>query len=253
MSFANKVVLVIGASSGIGASAAILYTKEGADIVMVGRNTEKLTNVANECKKRGKAPLVIKADIKSDEEATKAVEETINKFGKLDILLNNAGMARYGSILDGNLIKSYDETLSTNLRALMLITQVAAPYLIKTKGNIINISSIAATCSPILPAFITYGVSKAGLNYFTKGAALELAPHGVRVNAISPGPVKTDFIENCGSQPFENAPNFKFTIPLERIAEPDEVADLILFLSSEKAKSITGSIYVTDNGCSLVS
>ncbi|CAG5049601.1 unnamed protein product [Parnassius apollo] len=142
MSFTGKVVFISGARSGIGAAAAIEFAKQDADVVIIGRNEAKMNNVYKQCETHGKKPLVIKADISKDKEAKAAINKTIDKFGKLDILVNNAGIMRLGSILYGNLLESHDEVMSTNLRVVMHLTTLAAPHLIKTKGNIINISSI---------------------------------------------------------------------------------------------------------------
>ncbi|KPJ07786.1 3-oxoacyl-[acyl-carrier-protein] reductase FabG [Papilio machaon] len=249
-SFSNKVVFISGASSGIGAATAIEFTKEGANVVINGRNETKLKNVYKQCEAFGKKPLIIKADISKDEEAKAAIDETIKTFGKLDVLVNNAGFSRSGSILDGNLIASYDEIMATNVRGAMHLTALAAPHLIKTKGNIINISSVAGTAVPLLPQFISYCVSKAALDHFTRCSALELSKHGIRVNTVSPGPVTTDFQINAGIKDIM----VDRTIPtaLNRVSESIEIADVILFLASDKAKAITGSNYVSDNGFLLV-
>ncbi|XP_028026873.1 uncharacterized protein LOC114240505 [Bombyx mandarina] len=249
MSFTNKVALVTGGSSGIGASAAVHFAKEGADVAIVGRNVTKLDNVARECAQVGKKPLIIKADISKDEEANTIVQQTIDAFGKLDVLINNAAMNKSGSLLAGNLLESYDVVTATNLRAVILITSLAAPHLIETKGNIINVSSISGTMVP-LPGLLAYGMGKASLNHFTRGIALELAPHGVRANLISPGPVLTDILENFDTQ--FTWDSFKAATALNRLGEPSEIAELMLFLASDKARSITGSNYVSDNGMLLL-
>ncbi|XP_072934054.1 3-oxoacyl-[acyl-carrier-protein] reductase FabG-like [Epargyreus clarus] len=250
MSFSGKVVVIIGASSGIGAATAILFSKEGADVVMVARNEAKLNDVGNQCKKY-KRPLIIKADITKDNEAKSAIAAAVEKFKRLDVLVNNAGIIHEGTILDGNILQAYDVVMNTNLRALVHLTSLAAPHLIKTKGCIVNISSITASSSPIVPSLVPYYVSKAGLNHFTRCAALELAPHGIRVNSVSPGPVKTEIVENSGNASF-TLKDFMAYTPFKRMSEPEEIADLILFLSSDKARSITGSDYVIDNGYLLV-
>ncbi|CAK1590607.1 unnamed protein product [Parnassius mnemosyne] len=246
MSFVDKVALVTGASSGIGAATAILFAKEGACVVLVARNEVKLKNVLEQCEKYSKKHFLIIADISNDEDVINVVKKTIDSFGKLDVLVNNAGICRFTSILDENLMAVYDETLNTNLRAHVHITNLAAPHLIKTKGSIVNISSTAGSSISMSSRTLPYFISKAALDQFSRGVALELAQYGVRVNTISPGPVKTDIFENA------NAPvtvdSFKHMTALDRVAEPEEIAELILYLSSDKAKSITGSNYVSDNG-----
>ncbi|KAG6448420.1 hypothetical protein O3G_MSEX005493 [Manduca sexta] len=243
MSFSDKVVLVTGGSSGIGAATAIAFAKEGAKVAIVGRNEEKLAATAAAC---GDNALVLRADISDEKQAVDLVKRTIDTFGKLDILVNNAGISRQASLLQGNILQVYDEVMNTNLRAVFHLTSLAAPHLIKTKGSVVNISSVGGTAAPTVPMFMTYSVSKAGLNHFTKAAAAELAPHGVRVNAISPGPVKTDIIENSGFPVTWD--RFREMTALNRVAEPEEIADLVMFLASDKARSITGSNYFSDNG-----
>ncbi|XP_063545391.1 3-oxoacyl-[acyl-carrier-protein] reductase FabG-like [Cydia strobilella] len=250
MSVSGKVVLVTGASSGIGAAAAVLFAKRGACVVLVGRNEGKLAGVAQQCAHHGPQPLVIKADVADESEASTIVQQTIEKFGKLDVLINNAGISRQGaSLLEGNILEAYDVVMKTNVRAAIHLTTLAAPHLIKTKGSIINTGSTSALRVPTVLSLTSYCVSKAALDHFTRCAALELAPYGVRVNSVNPGPVKTDMLENCG---WENADaiweNYKERTALNRIGEPEEIAELMLFLASDKARSITGSMYLSDNG-----
>ncbi|CAG4958366.1 unnamed protein product [Colias eurytheme] len=246
MSFKNKVVIITGASSGIGAATAIEFTKEGAKVAIVGRNEEKLQTVSENCEK-GSKPLLIIADIANDDEAKRMIQKVIDEYGQIDVLVNNAGLAKYGSILDGNILEAYDETIKINLRAHINVTALATPHLIKTKGNIINISSVGGTLVPKQASKTPYYISKAGLNHFTRCAALELASKGIRVNTVSPGPVKTDFLVNSGvtSYKFED---MGVNMPLQRVSDPIEIARLILFLASDKAVGITGSEYVADNG-----
>ncbi|KAM3956803.1 3-oxoacyl-[acyl-carrier-protein] reductase FabG-like [Aphomia sociella] len=249
MSFTGKVVIVTGASSGIGASTAVQFAKEGASVVLVGRNESKLSNVAGQCAHSGNTPLVVKAEMSNDNDVQRIVNETIGKFRKIDVLVNNAGMAVYGTILNGNIMQSYDETMAVNTRAVIQLTVLAAPYLVKTKGNIVNISSIVGKMVFKGWQNLAYSVSKAALDHFTRGAALELASSGVRVNGVSPGPVRTDFLDNTGLP--LSWDDVCSTVPLKRCSDPKEIADLILYLASEKARGITGSDYVSDNGTLL--
>ncbi|KAJ2943007.1 hypothetical protein O0L34_g15198 [Tuta absoluta] len=246
MSFKNKVVLVTGASSGIGAATAILFAKEGANVSMVGRNQKKLDAVAAKVGAVGKTPLVINADVSKDNDVKRIITETISKFSKLDVLVNNAGFTTEGSILDGKLLQSYDAIMSVNVRAVINLTTLSAPHLAATKGNIINISSVASKTTPSRPDFLAYYVSKAALDHFTRGAALELSSSGIRVNSINPGPVKTDFMENANIDVTWD--DFVSVTPLGRVSDSEEIADLVMYLAGEKARGITGSIYVTDNG-----
>ncbi|KAI5633646.1 enoyl-(Acyl carrier protein) reductase domain-containing protein [Phthorimaea operculella] len=245
MSFKNKVVLVTGASSGIGAATAIQFAKEGADVSMVGRNQKKLDDVAAKVSAVGKVPLVINADVSKDDDVKRIITETISKFGKLDVLVNNAGFGKDGTILDCKILVAYDAIMSVNVRAVINLTTLAAPHLATTKGNIINISSVASMTTPP-PNFTAYAVSKAALDHFTRGAALELASSDIRVNSVNPGPVKTDFMENAHIDVKwdDIAPHS----PLKRVSDSEEIADLIMYLAGEKARGITGSCFVNDNG-----
>nr|XP_026498320.1 uncharacterized protein LOC113402324 isoform X1 [Vanessa tameamea] len=245
MSFKNKVVIVTGASSGIGAAAAIAFSADGARVVLVGRDNTKLKAVAAKCTN----PLVILADLSKDEDVKRIVDETIKKFGQLDVLVNNAGMAVLASLLEGDMMKSYDTVMNVNVRAVVYLTNLAAPYLIKTKGNVVNISSVSGYLTPFTSSTINYNISKAALNHFTACAATELGLHGVRVNGICPGPVRTDFFSNNKySTSWDDLSNIT---QLGRVSEANEIADLIMYLASDKAKSITGSNHTIDCGTTL--
>ncbi|VVC96899.1 3-oxoacyl-[acyl-carrier-protein] reductase FabG-like [Leptidea sinapis] len=247
MSFTGKVVLITGASSGIGAATAIGFARDGANVVIVGRNESKLNNVSDSCAKLGNKPLMIIADISKDEDAKLIIDKTIEKFGKLDILVNNAGLTKFGTLLDGNILAAYDGIMSVNVRAHINMTSLAAQHLKVTKGNIINVSSVAGKCLSPVASMSMYYVSKAAMDHFTRCAALELSTVGVRVNSVSPGIVQTDLLENAGVYhlKFEETAN---SFPLQRISQPSEVSDIIMYLASDKAIGITGSDFVVDNG-----
>lgn len=249
MSFQDKVVLVTGGSSGIGAAIAIKFAEEGAKVAIVGRNQEKLNDVAKKCGN----PLVIQADVTKDEDIKRIVNETVAKYGQIDVLVNNAGIVQIASIEAENAIEVFDKVMSTNLRSVVYLTSLAVPYLKKTKGNIINISSIAGIRVLSKEGFC-YDTSKAGLDHFTRSVALELASSGVRVNVINPGPVKTDIMSNMGTpKEMEDVilKNMQGMTALGRISGPEEIAHLALFLASDKADAITGSSFVSDNGMLL--
>ncbi|KAL0818035.1 hypothetical protein ABMA28_008576 [Loxostege sticticalis] len=246
MSFKNKVVIVTGASAGIGAATAVLFSKEGANVVIVGRNEARLKNVAGQCAAVGSEPLLVKADVANDEDARRIINDTIQKFGKLDVLVNNAGVLEYGTILDGTILESFDKTIGINLRAPVHTTMLATPHLVKTKGNIVNVSSVLGQLH-VTPLANAYSTSKAGLDHFTRGCAKELASCGVRVNAVNPGPVETNMLESFG----DSTGIHDVKTALGRVSQPEEMADLILYVASEKAKGITGSVFVADNGIRL--
>lgn len=251
MSLNNKIAIVTGASSGIGAATAILFAKEGANVAIVARTEAKLNEVAKEIEALGRKALVIKTDLSKEAEVDNVVATTVQHFGKLDILVNNAGFFTEGSLLNGKVLQAYDQVMQVNVRSVIQLCMLAAPHLAKTKGNIVNISSSAGQSVSKIGNFLPYYVSKATLNHFTKCAALELAASGVRVNAVSPGPVDNGFLTNNGYGE-EDAAKFKEAISesvaLSYIAKSEEIADVILFLAGEKARSVTGSNYAIDNG-----
>lgn len=249
MSFLNKVVIVTGASSGIGAAAAVLFAKEGANVAIVARNQTKLAAVAKQCEAHGQKALIVKADLSKDIDTATIVSRTVDHFGRLDVLVNNAGIVIEGSLLDGKVLDAYDQVMQTNIRAVVQLTMLAAPHLVKTKGNVINISSGAALAVSKVPQMLPYYVSKAAMDHFTRCAALELAAAGVRVNTINPGPVDNQFRVNNSLEASDKVKKAIIdSTALGFIAKNEELAYLILFLASDKAKSVTGSNYVMDNG-----
>lgn len=183
MSFSGKVVIVTGASSGIGAQTAKDFSKLGASLVLVGRNQENLQKVAAECIDQKKA-LTVLADVTNEDETKRIIEETIKKFGQIDVLVNNAGMLETGTI-ENTSLEQYDRVMGTNMRSIYHLTMLAVPYLVQTEGNIVNVSSVNGIRS--FPGVLAYNISKAAVDQFTRCVALELAPKKVRVNAVNPG------------------------------------------------------------------
>ncbi|CAF4876154.1 unnamed protein product [Pieris macdunnoughi] len=249
MDFENKVVIITGASAGIGADAACAFAKQSAKLVLVGRNEQNLKQIANKCEGfTGIPALIIQADITIDANVQNIVDKTIEEFGRIDVLVNNAGVGVHGSILDG--VQLFDNAMNLNMRSAYLLTGLAAPFLIESKGNIVNISSVAGLKPIKAFEFLPYSISKAAMDMFTKCVALELGPKGVRVNSVNPGCTRTKFVVAAGFGANSESLLDKFgsTLPMGKIAESDEVADLVVYLASDRARSITGSIYVIDNG-----
>jgi NAD(P)-dependent dehydrogenase (short-subunit alcohol dehydrogenase family) len=250
-SFVNKVVLVTGATSGIGHAVAVKFAAESARVVALGRNQAALKEVETAVKNAGGEPLTLTVDVTNSEQAQRAVDETIGKFGGLDVLVNAAGHISTGSI-ETTSLSAWDAMMSVNLRAVFQLMQMAAPHLIKNRGNIVNVSSVTGLRS--FPGVLAYCVSKAGLDQLTRCAALELAPSGVRVNAVNPGVVVTE-IHKRGGMSESDYEKFlehsKTTHPLGRVGDPMEIAELIFYLASEKASWITGATYQIDGGRAL--
>ena len=195
--------------------------------------------------------MTIAADVTNNTEIHQAIAETIDKFGRLDVLVNAAGHISTGSIEETSLA-AWDAMMNVNLRAVFQLMQLAAPHLIKTKGNIVNVSSVTGLRS--FPGVLAYCVSKAGVDQLTRCAALELAPKGVRVNAVNPGVVITE-IHKRGGMSEEDYASFlehsKTTHPLGRVGDPKEIAELVFFLASKQASWITGATYQIDGGRAL--
>ena len=249
--FADKVVLVTGATSGIGRAVALKFAETKARVVAVGRNRSALSDIETGIRTASGEPLTIAADVTNEIEVHRAIGDVISKFGNLDVLVNAAGHISTGSIEDTSLDK-WDAMMNVNLRAVFHLMQTAVPHLIKTKGNVVNISSVTGLRS--FPGVLAYCVSKAGVDQLTRCAALELAPKGVRVNAVNPGVVVTE-IHKRGGMSEEDYERFlehsKTTHPIGRVGDPREIAELVFYLASEKASWITGATYQIDGGRAL--
>src|ERR1700686_1917441 len=250
-SWADKVVLVTGATSGIGHSIAVKFAAQSAHVVALGRTPAALRDVETAVKAAGGEALVLAVDVTDNDQAQHAIEETISRFGRLDVLVNAAGHISSGSIEDTSL-GAWDAMMNVNLRAVFQLMQMATPHLIKTKGNVVNISSVTGLRS--FPGVLAYCVSKAGVDQLTRCAALELAAKGVRVNAVNPGVVITE-IHKRGGMTEEAYERFlehsKTTHPIGRVGNPKEIAELVFYLASEKASWITGATYQIDGGRAL--
>lgn len=248
MNFAEKVVLITGASSGIGAATAIKFAKLGALLALNGRNVENLKAVASKCSSVGKEPHLVLGDISKEADTERVWQETFQKYNKLDVLVNNAGIIETGSIENTNL-EQYDRVMNTNLRAIYHLTMLAVPELIKSKGSIVNVSSVNGLRS--FPGVLAYNISKMGVDQFTRCVALELATKGVRANCVNPGVTVTN-LHKRGGMDEETYKKFlehsQTTHALGRPGTADEVANAITFLASDLASFTTGISFAVDGG-----
>lgn len=248
MNFEGKVVLITGASSGIGAAAAVKFAELGAQLILNGRNEENLKAVAEQCSAVGKKPHLVIGDISKEADAERLWQETLEKYNKLDVLVNNAGILEIGSI-ENTSLEQYDRVMNTNLRAVYHLTMLAVPELVKSKGNIVNVSSVNGIRS--FPGVLAYNISKMGLDQFTRCIALELAPKGVRANCVNPGVIVTN-IHKRGGMDEETYQKFlehsKTTHALGRPGTVEEVANAITFLASDLATFTTGTSLSVDGG-----
>lgn len=238
----GKIAIVTGGGSGIGKSIAILFAKEGADVVIIGRKEEALKETCNTNEK--KITYVV-GDITKEESIKNLIEYVTQKFGKLDILVNNAGLCVYQSLKELK-ISDYDKTFDLDVRALVNVTIQCLPLLLKSKGNILNISSLASHhCKPNMSM---YSGAKAAINNFTRCWSLELAKDGIRVNAIAPGAIETKiWSEAVQKEQIEKVKEYVAkNIPCGRFGTAEEVANLALFMVSDEANYINGSIFNID-------
>jgi len=244
--FQGKTFIVTGASSGIGKATAQLAVERGARVALVARREEKLRDVALQLSPE--RIEIIAADITKESDRTMIVEQTLKRFGAIDVLVNAAGIIGNGTI-ENTTLEQWDSMLDINLRSLFRLTQLALSSLIERKGNIVNVSSVTGVRS--FPNVLAYCVSKAGVDQLTHCAALELGPKGVRINAVDPGVVITNLHRTSG-MPEETYQKFlehgKTTHPIGRVGSPEEVAELILFLASDRAGWITGGSFNIDGG-----
>ena len=244
----GRVALVTGASSGIGRATALRFAEAGATVALVGRNYDALEEVADEIFKGGRTALKISADVTDEIQAGMAVNAAVTQLGGLDVLVNAAGVISNGTV-ETTPLADWDMMMNVNLRAVFHLMQLAAPHLARRPGNVVNVSSVTGLRA--FPGVLAYCVSKAGVDQLTRCAALELAPQGVRVNAVNPGVVVTE-IHRRGGMADETYANYlehsKTTHPLGRVGDAREVAELILFLASDRASWITGATYSIDGG-----
>ena len=244
----GKVAIITGATSGIGRATALRFAAAGARITLVGRSQRELNRVASEIKEQKGEVLSLRADVTDEKAARRIVGRTLKEFSALDVLVNAAGHLASGTI-ESTTLAAWDAMINVNLRAVFNLMQQAVPYLIMRGGNVVNVSSVTGLRA--FPGVLAYCVSKAGLDQLTRCAALELAPKGVRVNAVNPGVVVTEIHKRGGMNEEAYAAfleHSKSTHPIGRVGETSEVAELILYLASERAGWITGATYSIDGG-----
>ncbi|KPJ01204.1 putative oxidoreductase [Papilio xuthus] len=240
--FENKVIIITGGSSGIGAETAKMFAQYKAKLCLVGRNESRLQNVAQHCELiSGNVPLCILVDLIQAGSCEKVITKTIEKFKRIDILVNCAGKLKLGTLHESD-IDVFDELMAIHLRVPYYLTQLASPHLIKSKGNIVNIGS--SYLERYKPGFLPYNVSKNALEKFTRHAAMEMVTEGVRVNIINPGMTRTNLIHNLNID--EGDVNYAYDnliaeLGLKKILEPKEVAKLILLAACDMMPNMTGS------------
>ena len=242
----GQVALVTGGARGIGREIALRLAKEGADLALFDVNPQVLEQTTQELRAMGRRAEGIVVDVTDGKQVDDGVAKVLDKLGRIDILINNAGITK-----DGLLIRmddaQWDRVLNINLKGTFLCTRAVARHLLKQRrGRIVSIASIVGLIGN--PGQANYAASKAGIIGFTKAVAKELASRGVTCNAIAPGFIKTEMTEALSEQAKER---LMAAIPMGTLGEPKDVAEATLFLVSEAARYITGHVLVVDGGLAM--
>ena len=242
----GKVVLITGALTGIGRATAVAFAKNGATVVVSGRREQAGQSLAEELRGLGVEAEFVQADVRRDDAVGSLVDQTVARFGRLDVLVNNAGTEGVPGLVTDQSDDSYTATFDTNVLGTLLgmkhAMRVMGPV---GTGSIVNVSSTMGHKGA--PGASLYTASKHAVEGLTKSAALEGASFGVRVNAVAPGPVETGMLDRfTGSE--ERKAGLIAGVPMRRAGLPDEIAQAIVFLASEKASFITGQILSVDGG-----
>jgi len=246
MQLANQVALVTGGARGIGREIALAFAREGADTALFDVNPEPLAQTAKELEALGRRCVGVVVDVTDGKQVDEGVAKVLDKLGRIDILINNAGITK-----DGLLIRmddaQWDRVLNINLKGTFLCTRAVAKHMLKQRrGRIVSIASIVGLIGN--PGQANYAASKAGIIGLTKAVAKELASRGVTVNAIAPGFIKTEMTEALPEQAKQRLAE---AIPMGTLGEPKDVAQAALFLVSEAARYITGHVLVVDGGLAM--
>lgn len=248
----DKVAIITGGGTGIGKATAELFARESAKIVITGRTEKTLRDAAREIKKCGLDMDYVVCDVSSESDCKRAVDSTVKKYGRIDILFNNAGVC-YRAKTHETTADLWDETFDVNVKGAYFMSKYTIPHMIKRgSGCIVNNSSILGLkASPA--GFAAYSASKGALNQLTRSMALEYAESGIRVNAICPGTSYTPMMDEIFEEWDDREAGERRYIsvhPIGRLAQPDEIARAVLYLCDDKVKFITGAMVSVDGGMS---
>src|SRR5258708_21852563 len=242
----TPVVLITGALTGIGRATAIAFAREGARIVISGRHEEEGQKLVGELSKLGAEAEFVRSDVRHDDDVRSLVDKTVARFGRLDVAVNNAGTEGKPGLVTEQSAESYAATFDTNvLGTLLSMKHEMRVMFAQGSGSIVNVSSTYGHTGAAGASI--YSASKHAVEGLTKSAALEAAASGVRVNMVAPGPIETGML-NRFTGTDERKAALAATVPLKRVGRPEEIAQTILFLASDKASFITGASYLVDGG-----
>jgi NAD(P)-dependent dehydrogenase (short-subunit alcohol dehydrogenase family) len=245
----GKVAIVTGGSKGIGRAIALRFAEEGADIALASRGAEALEKTAREVEERGRRALSVPTDVTESDQAQALVDRTVAELGTVDILVNNAGAAPFMSTVDRIRPEGFDKYFRVNFTGAFNCTRAAAPVLLeKGAGSMIAMASVAGLIAS--PGLTYYASAKAALIGFTRTVAREWAPSGVRANVVAPGWIETD-MNRLARESEDWFETVRGMIPLGRWGTAEEVAEVALFLASERSAFMTGSVLVVDGGQTL--
>lgn len=241
------VVLVTGALTGIGRATALAFARQGARLVVSGRREEAGLALAGELRALGAQAEFLRADVRIEAEVRSLVEQTVERFGRLDVAVNNAGTEGQLGPITGQSVDNYTATFETNvLGTLLALKHEMRAMLRQGSGAIVNLSSVAGQVG--IAGASVYAASKHAVEGLTKSAALEGAAAGVRVNAVAPGPVATEMLDRFTGGDEAAKAGFLASIPARRAATPDEIAQTVVFLASDAARYLTGHSVTVDGG-----
>lgn len=246
MTLENKVVLVTGGTSGIGKATALALGVAGAKVVFSGRREQEGEDTAALIRQSGAECLFVRSDVSSEEDVKALVKKTVETYGKLDCAFNNAGINPPLKPLHEQSVEDFDKIMAINVRGLFLCMKYEIQQILAHGGVIVNNSSIGSLVA--FPGISPYIASKHAVMGLTRSAALDYAKLGIRINAVNPGFVATDMTDRLVTDTGSTASDLASTVPMGRMGQPEEIAEMVVFLCSDASSYITGQSFFVDGG-----